>query len=121
MNIGQPLRDLGAVESQSLREAILALEEPVWQEEQLRQKKYSDVHYNTESVIDPAVAACTNTADLECLSDGVIVEGFQSGDRNNVGSRKDVCKGGLCRGIPPMSCLSILRYGYTTVVGPGVL
>ena len=39
MNIGQPLRDLGAVESQSLREAILALEEPVWQEEQLRQKK----------------------------------------------------------------------------------
>ena len=51
MNIGQPLRDLGAVESQSLREAILALEEPVWQEEQLRQKKYSDVHYNTESVI----------------------------------------------------------------------
>ncbi|MEM6300367.1 MAG: aspartyl/asparaginyl beta-hydroxylase domain-containing protein [Pseudomonadota bacterium] len=51
MDIEQPLRDLGAVEVSSLSQAIMALEEPVWLEEQLRQKRYSEVHYNTESVI----------------------------------------------------------------------
>ncbi|MEM9533394.1 MAG: aspartyl/asparaginyl beta-hydroxylase domain-containing protein [Pseudomonadota bacterium] len=51
MDIGEPLRDLGPVNSAALRDAILGLDEPAWQEEQIRQQKYQDVHYNTESVI----------------------------------------------------------------------
>ncbi|MFK7830657.1 MAG: aspartyl/asparaginyl beta-hydroxylase domain-containing protein [Congregibacter sp.] len=51
MDIGQALRDLGEIESQQLRDAMLALDEPLWREEELRQKKYQEVHYNTESLI----------------------------------------------------------------------
>lgn len=51
MEFSDPLKDLGAIDTLPLREAILALEEPIWKEEQLRQKKYDEVHYNTESVI----------------------------------------------------------------------
>lgn len=51
MEIELPLRDLGAVESSALKNAILSLDESVWREEELRQKKYSEVHYNTQSII----------------------------------------------------------------------
>ena len=51
MDIGVPIKDLGPVDSEGLREAILALDESVWHEEEIRQKRYQDVHYNTESVI----------------------------------------------------------------------
>ena len=51
MDIGVPIKDLGPVDSDALREAILDLDESVWHEEEIRQKKFQDVHYNTESVI----------------------------------------------------------------------
>ncbi|MFT4768596.1 MAG: hypothetical protein ACI8RN_001733 [Glaciecola sp.] len=51
MEIGQPLRDLGVIDSSALKSAVLALDESVWREEELRQRKYSEVHYNTQSII----------------------------------------------------------------------
>lgn len=51
MDIGAPIRDLGLVDSAALGDAIAALDDPVWREEEIRQKKYQDVHYDTESVI----------------------------------------------------------------------
>ena len=51
MNIAQSLKDLGPVDISALSEVILGFDEDTWREEQLRQKKYSEVHYNTESVI----------------------------------------------------------------------
>lgn len=51
MDIGVPIRDLGPVESTALRAAIVALDEFVWHEDEIRQRRYQDVHYNTESVI----------------------------------------------------------------------
>ena len=51
MDIGAPIRDLGPVDSAVLRDAIASLDDPVWREEEVRQKKYQDVHYDTESVI----------------------------------------------------------------------
>ncbi|MEM1111391.1 MAG: aspartyl/asparaginyl beta-hydroxylase domain-containing protein [Pseudomonadota bacterium] len=51
MNIGEPLKDLGSVDIAALQRSILGLEDRVWQEEQVRQQKYSEVHYNTESVL----------------------------------------------------------------------
>jgi len=51
MEIDSPLRDLGAIDTSALRSTILALDEGVWHEEELRQKKYSEVHYNTQSII----------------------------------------------------------------------
>lgn len=51
MDIGKPVRDLGAVSSEALVDAVLALDDSVWQEEKLRQTRYEEVHYNTESVI----------------------------------------------------------------------
>ncbi|MEM9386586.1 MAG: aspartyl/asparaginyl beta-hydroxylase domain-containing protein [Pseudomonadota bacterium] len=51
MDIGQPLSDLGPVPTEDLSRIILSFDDAVWREEQLRQKKYSEVHYNTESVI----------------------------------------------------------------------
>ena len=51
MDIGTPIRDLGAVDSTDLRDAIVALDSDVWLEDELRQRKYRDVHYDTESVI----------------------------------------------------------------------
>ena len=50
MNIDQPLRELGAVDSAALREAILAQDEPAWQEDQYRQEEF-DVHRQTESIV----------------------------------------------------------------------
>lgn len=51
MDIGAAIRDLGPVDSTALRDAITSMEDSVWREEELRQKKYKEVHYNTESVI----------------------------------------------------------------------
>lgn len=51
MNIGVPIRELGAVDSAALNNVVLALEAPVWREEQLRQERYREVHYNTESIL----------------------------------------------------------------------
>lgn len=51
MDIGLPIRDLGEIDARALRESVLALDQPLWLEEELRQKKYQDVHYNTESLI----------------------------------------------------------------------
>ena len=48
MDIGVPLKSLGPVDTDELSKAILDLDEHVWREEQIRQKKYSEVHYNTE-------------------------------------------------------------------------
>lgn len=51
MDIGQPIKELGVVDSSKLREAICGLDALCWREEELRQKKYQEVHYNTESLI----------------------------------------------------------------------
>ena len=51
MDIGALIRDLGPVDAAALRDAIVSLDDPVWREEEVRQKKYQDVHYDTESVI----------------------------------------------------------------------
>ena len=44
------LRELGAVDSAPLANAVLAMEEKSWQEQQYRQKAYS-VHEHTESLV----------------------------------------------------------------------
>lgn len=51
MDIGVPVRDLGAVNAKKLSEVILGTDESVWLEESIRQEKYAEVHYNTESLI----------------------------------------------------------------------
>lgn len=51
MDIGVSMKDLGTVDSSPLADAISNLEDRAWREEQLRQKKFDDVHHNTESVI----------------------------------------------------------------------
>ena len=50
MDIDKPLRELGAVDSGALREAILAQEEAAWFEERIRQEVF-DVHRQTESIV----------------------------------------------------------------------
>jgi len=50
LDIDVPLRELGAVPIDSLREAILSLPQPAWLENQQRQQDY-DVHRRTESVV----------------------------------------------------------------------
>ncbi len=50
MNIEQPLRSLGPVDAEALREAVLALDESAWQENQYRQDEY-EVHQSTESIV----------------------------------------------------------------------
>lgn len=50
MNIDQPLRELGMVNSAALRDAILAQDEPAWREDQYRQEEF-DVHRQTESIV----------------------------------------------------------------------
>lgn len=50
MNIDQPLRELGGVDSAALRDAILAQDELAWQEDQYRQEEF-DVHRQTESIV----------------------------------------------------------------------
>lgn len=50
MNIETPLRELGAVDSTALRDAILAQDEAAWREDKSRQEDY-EVHYDTESIV----------------------------------------------------------------------
>jgi hypothetical protein len=50
MDIAEPLRELGAVEVNALRDAILAQDEIAWQEEQVREKSY-EVHEQTRSIV----------------------------------------------------------------------
>jgi len=50
MDIDVPLRELGAIDTTTLREAILSQEEAAWHEEEYRQQSY-DVHYETESIV----------------------------------------------------------------------
>lgn len=51
MDIGAPIRNLGPVEMAALKEKILSFDDDVWREEDIRQKKFNDVHYDTESLI----------------------------------------------------------------------
>ncbi|MCH2097679.1 MAG: aspartyl/asparaginyl beta-hydroxylase domain-containing protein [Pseudomonadales bacterium] len=51
MDIQEPLKDLGTVAVTELKHALLALDEDTWQEERVRQTRYHEVHYNTESVL----------------------------------------------------------------------
>ena len=50
MDIGEPIRTLGPVNMEALRERILAQEGDVWYEQELRQNEY-DVHRYTESIV----------------------------------------------------------------------
>ena len=50
MNIGIPLRELGAVDCTALCEAVLAQEEPAWQEDRYRQEAF-EVHHATQSIV----------------------------------------------------------------------
>lgn len=50
MNIDDPLRELGEVDSTALRERILSQDEPAWHEDDYRQQQY-DVHRETESIV----------------------------------------------------------------------
>ena len=50
MNIGIPLRDLGAIDIAPLREAILAQPAEAWLEQTRRQQDY-DVHRYTQSIV----------------------------------------------------------------------
>lgn len=50
MNIDTPLRELGAVDSTALREAILAQDEIAWKEDKYRQEEF-EVHHATESIV----------------------------------------------------------------------
>lgn len=50
MDIDIPLRELGAVDSTALREAILAQDDAAWHEDEYRQQSY-DVHNQTESIV----------------------------------------------------------------------
>ena len=51
MDIGAPIRELGPVDSAALCHAVAELDDAAWREEEVRQQKYRDVHYDTESVI----------------------------------------------------------------------
>ncbi len=50
MDIGEPLKSLGAVEISALQDLILNLEAEAWLEQDYRQKEY-DVHRYTESIV----------------------------------------------------------------------
>ena len=50
MDIDGPLRELGAIDTTALREAILSQEEAAWHEDTYRQQSY-DVHDQTESIV----------------------------------------------------------------------
>jgi hypothetical protein len=50
MDIDGPLRELGAIDTKALREAILSQEEVAWHEDTYRQESY-DVHDQTESIV----------------------------------------------------------------------
>lgn len=50
MNIDVPLRELGAVDSGALIDAVLAQEEPAWHEDKYRQEAF-EVHHSTLSIV----------------------------------------------------------------------
>jgi hypothetical protein len=50
MDIDVPLRDLGEVDSEALRQAVLNLEDEAWRDQQYRQDTY-EVHRQTESIV----------------------------------------------------------------------
>ncbi len=50
MDIDSPLRELGPIDSDALREAILAQDEIAWQEDKYRQEQF-EVHHATESIV----------------------------------------------------------------------
>ena len=50
MDIGEPLRELGAYDISALRDCILAQDEPAWQDNTYRQQAY-DVHQMTHSLM----------------------------------------------------------------------
>jgi hypothetical protein len=50
VDIEKPLRELGPVNVETLRQAILAQDEAAWHEEQVRQESY-EVHKQTESIV----------------------------------------------------------------------
>ncbi len=50
MNIDTPLRELGPVDVEVLRETILAQEEGAWKEDKYRQEAF-EVHHATESIV----------------------------------------------------------------------
>ena len=49
MDIDTPLRDLGAVDIDDLRDAILSLDEAAWESQTYRQNQY-EVHTYTKSI-----------------------------------------------------------------------
>lgn len=50
MDIGIPLKELGAIEIDALRSAVLSLDKAAWESNALRQTRY-DVHKNTKSIV----------------------------------------------------------------------
>ena len=50
MNIDTNLRELGAVDTTALRDAILAQDDAAWKEDSYRQEEYK-VHHDTESIV----------------------------------------------------------------------
>ena len=50
MNIDLPIRPLGALDADALREAVLALDESAWLANEMRQNEY-EVHRQTRSVV----------------------------------------------------------------------
>ncbi len=50
MDIDTPLRELGPIGSDALREAILAQDEIAWKEDKYRQEEF-EVHHSTESIV----------------------------------------------------------------------
>lgn len=50
MDIDVPLRELGEIDTNALRNAILSQEEAAWHEDEFRQDEY-DVHRQTESIV----------------------------------------------------------------------
>ena len=50
MDIDQPLRELGPVDIERLRQTILEQDEAAWHEEQVRQESY-EVHRQTQSIV----------------------------------------------------------------------
>jgi hypothetical protein len=50
MDIDTPLRELGPVDIEALREAILAQEDDAWKEDKYRQEAF-EVHHATESIV----------------------------------------------------------------------
>lgn len=50
MNIDKPLRELGVVEIDALRDTILSQEDIAWHEDQYRQEEF-EVHHATQSIV----------------------------------------------------------------------